>query len=186
MSRYRYKSKYIKETRPPWAPYSTSIITAYIKNMNTKTVISFAAMLPETIQDSYSANYSPTDLLGRSSPIIGYSSGGPRSVSFDLTLHDDIIWADGHNQDIVDVVNSLKALPYPDYTSSKVIPPKCYVKIGDIISLVGVCNEVSVTWEKPYRETALGRMSYIKAEVSLSFDEVVVSPRGTRDIERGG
>lgn len=160
--------------------FSRYPIDAYIINMNTGTRIELD-LLPESIDDSYTANYNSTPILGRSTPIIGYSEGGPRSISFSVKLHDDVISEAG--MDIVDKVNILKALSYPSYENDRVISPKCYVRIGSMISMTGVCNNVGVSWEPPYSPTKKGRVSYLQAEVSLSFDEVQPIPQSASQIE---
>lgn len=159
-----------------------SPIKAFIRGLYGPEVSIDLDLLPESIDDSYSANFHTQSFQGRSSPVIGYGDGGPREVSFSLQIHDDLISQNG--SDIVDIVNQLKSLSYPEY-ERKVIPPKIYLRMGDMVSIVGVCTNVGVSWEKPYGETTKGRIAYKKAEVSLSFQEVIQIPQSASGVVEG-
>lgn len=137
---------------------------------------------PESIDDSYSANFPTTSMQGRSSPIYGYGDGGPRTVSFSIVLYEEFIDGD---KDIIDVVNELKSLSYPEYRG-RVIAPRAIVKLGGMVNIIGVCSSVGVNWQLPYGETSRGRVSYLHADVSLSFDEVKPIPSSASDIIKGG
>lgn len=154
-------------------------IPAYIVNILTGTVVEIA-LLPDEVSENYGAEIEPTPIMGRSSPIMGYSGGGPKTVSLSLILYDDYC-KDG----IIQTVNNLKALSYPEY-SNIVEPPNCYVRIGDFIKLYGVCTSVGVSWSKPIRKDHVsGEMTYIKADVSLEFQNCVSTPFSATSVERG-
>lgn len=126
--------------------------------------------LPDEIDDSYSANFTQTDMLGRSSPPINYGNGGPREINFSIFVREDLV-PDG--EDITEVVNKFRSLSYPEYVKGVVIPPELIVRMGDMFSIRAVCNNVAVSWEKPYGTTSEGNTAYYQAEISLSFQESV-------------
>lgn len=138
---------------------------------------------PESIDESYSANFNTASMQGRSTPIHGYGDGGPKTVSFTVKLHDDFI--DSGGKDIVDIVNEIKSLSYPVYRN-RVIPPRVLVKLGSMIEMTAVCTSVGVNWQLPYGQTQSGRVSYLHADISLSFDEVrSIAPSATEIIREG-
>lgn len=145
-------------------------IDAYIRGLYGPKVTINLEIPPESVEDTYSANFDSKSLQGRSSPVFGYSNGGPREVSFSITVREDYVEGE---EDIIDVINKFKSIEYPEYTNDEVVPPKVYVKIGDFINFTGICNNVGVTWERPYGRTSRDRTSFLQAEVSLSFNEVI-------------
>lgn len=149
-------------------------IVCYIINLVTNSRIEFT-LIPDEVSDSVSSQFEETTPMGRSGPIYGYSATGPHSVSFSIQLHDDYC-----KGGILNTVNKLKALTYPVYNSGNINPPKCLIRIGNIINMTAKCSEVSVTWQKPYRNG-----QYIMAEVSLSFDEVTSRSMSAYDVEKG-
>lgn len=151
-----------------------SRLPCYIINLVTGTRIAFT-VIPEDISDSNSAQFDDQSIRGRSTPLKGYSGSGPRSVSYSLDLHDD--YCQGG---ILKTVNKLKALVYPVY-GGVVTPPKCYVRLGNMVGMTAVTNSVNISWKPPYRNGV-----YVCATVSLEFSEVVKTPYGATDIEKGG
>ena len=117
----------------------------HIVNLLTKTSTSFK-LTPEEISDNINANFNDQDIPGRSAPIPGYSSTGPRSISFTIKLHDD--YCEGG---LIKTIRQLKALAYPNYTEY-VTPPSCYLRVGDLIQMTAICKEVGVSWQKPIRQ----------------------------------
>lgn len=154
-------------------------IPAYIVNILTGTVIEIA-LLPEEISENYAAEITPTSIMGRSSPVMGYAGGGPKTVSLSLTLHDDYC-----KLGIIQTVNNFKALSYPEY-SNIVESPNCYLRIGDFMRLYGVCTSVGVSWSKPMRRDHVSfQMTYIKADVSLDLQNCVSTPFSASSVEGG-
>lgn len=152
-------------------------ITFYIINLltNDKIVVD---LIPEEVSDATQGQYDEVVPRGRSNPIYGYSTSGPRTVSFTVQLHDD--YCPGNHGSIVNYVNRLRALAYPAYNGGSISSPKCLVRVGDMINFTGVCKEVSVTWKKPYRDGF-----YLNAEVSLSFDEVQSIAKSSSQVAKG-
>lgn len=131
---------------------------------------------PEEISDNVNANFDAQEIRGRSSPYQGYNTSGPREISFSVTLHDDLC-----KLGLLNTVNLLKALCYPDYYSGYLKAPKCRVRVGDMISCYAICTGVDVNWQKPYRNNI-----YTTADISLTFSEVVDVPFSYSEIESGG
>ena len=156
--------------RPPISAYIVNILTGSQHLIN---------ILPDSITESYSAMFDNIPIMGASSPKIGYSGGGPKSVSLSLPLHDDY-----SDKGILYDVNILKALAYPEYTTS-IKPPNCYLRIGSFIAVYGACGSVSVSWQRPYRRDRSGNIVYVRADVSLDFQNIVRVPFSASDVERG-
>lgn len=148
-------------------------INCYIKNFVTGSTIEFE-LIPEEITDNYSATFDQQDIRGRSNPIQGYNSSGPRTISYTIQLHDDYC-----KTGILDTVNKLRALTYPEY-GGVIIPPKCYVRFGNMIGTKAITTSVGVTWKKPYRDGI-----FINADVTLEFTEVLENPKSASQIEGG-
>ena len=150
-------------------------IPCYIINTLTGGKIEFECE-PEEISDTNSNQFDPQDIRVRSSPFQGYSSSGPRTISFSVMLHDDLC-----KEGILNTVNHLRSLTYPSY-GGVLIPPKCLVRIGDMIHCNAIVNDISVTWQKPYRSG-----TYVAAEVSINLTEVVDTPYSASEIwSKGG
>lgn len=148
-------------------------ISCYIRNLITNTNIEFE-LIPEEFTETNSATFDPHNIRGRSSPLQGYNSSGPRTLNYTLQLYDDYC-KDG----ILLTVNKIKALTYPEYGGA-IIPPKCYIRFGGMINMQGVVSNVSVNWKKPFRKGI-----FINADVSIDITEVVDKPKSAYEIETG-
>lgn len=167
-------SKYAEKLSKKGAlSYSKDNISCYIKNLITGTTIEFD-LIPEEFSETNVATYDQHNIRGRSSPIQGYSNSGPRNISYMVQIHDDCC-----TNGIVDTVNKLRALSYPEYGGS-IVPPKCYIRFGDMLSIKAVVINVNVTWRKPYRNG-----TFINADVSLDFIEIIDKPRSASEVEGG-
>lgn len=140
-------------------------IDAYIYNEVVDQIIDFQAFLPDEITDNISAQFSQQSVPGRSNPFQGYEYTGPKTVSFTMQIHDDLC-----KENIVALVRQLKALAYPEY-GSYIIPPKCFVRLGIVIGMKGICKDVSVVWKKPYRD-----QKYLAADVTMTFEHCIQVP----------
>lgn len=149
-------------------------IPCYIINILTGGKIEFECE-PEEISDSNSNQFDPQEIRGRSSPFQGYNSSGPRSISFSVMLHDDLC-----KEGILNTVNHLRSLTFPNY-GGVLTPPKCLVRIGDMIHCNAIVNDVSVSWQKPYRDNV-----YVAAEVSINLSEVVDTPYSSSEVWSSG
>jgi hypothetical protein len=146
----------------------------FVINMLNDDSISFACE-PEEITDNNQNNFEAVDVRGRSSPYQGYSHSGPRTISFTLTLHQDLC-----PMGLLNTINHLKALTYPGYGGILEIP-KCYVHIGYMISCLAIISEVGVSWKPPIRDHA-----YVQADVSLAFTEVRDDPLSYQEVIDNG
>lgn len=149
-------------------------IPCYVINSVTGGTIEFDVE-PDEITDTTSAQFDPQDIRGRSSPFQGYNGSGPRTVSFELTLHQDLC-KDG----LLNTINHLKSLAYPGY-GGVLTAPKCIVRLGEMVHMKAIINDVGVVWQKPYRDKC-----YLLATVSLNFTEVVDTPFSASDIWKKG
>lgn len=106
---------------------------------------------PEELSDSQSANWSESNIIGRSSPISAYTSTGYRQVSFSIELHrelcDDLRL--GENSSLEQVERVVRRSVYPSYASGRgVAPPITTVKIG-AFKARGYVTSYQFTWKKP-------------------------------------
>jgi hypothetical protein len=140
-----------------------ALISHYIINLITDEKVIFKT-LPEDVSETYAASWETTDIRGRSAPYIGYAGNEARSVSYSITLQDDIC------DNMMKVVKFLKGLVYPKYSGSIVIPPYCLVHFGGMVSnMTAVVNNVSLSWGGPILSDA---NHYSKVDISLDFTEL--------------
>lgn len=143
----------------------SSILSCYIINKITEETIIFNAY-PTELNESFSAGFDSQSIMGRSSPYFTYSGNEARSISYSLTLQEDIC------PNMRAVVDRLKALVYPKYAGSLVQPPYCYLKFGDMVSCYAIVDGVDFSWG----ETVLsGSTHFSQVEVSFSYQEMRLS-----------
>jgi hypothetical protein len=148
-------------------PYET-LVNCFVRNLITNETITFKAP-PESISESYSASFDATEVRGRSAPYYGYSGNEARTVSYSVTLLEDVL-----GTDYMSTINKLRALVYPKYYGSLVVPPSCKIKLGDMVKAhstnVFIVNSVGVEWSGTILE---GSNHYSQAEISFDLTEVV-------------
>lgn len=147
-------------------------ISCFITNLNTGTVIEFGLLSPDEVSDSNSANFEDISIRGRSSPLKGYDSTGPRSISFSIELAADLC-----PQGLVQTVRRMQALLYP-HQQTVIVQPRCLFVLGDFLNITGVPQSVDVVWKKPYTNGM-----YRFADVSFSMSEVEEVGRFAKEIE---
>lgn len=141
---------------------ASDIMVCYIINKLTGDTIVFNAY-PADLNESYSAEFNPSAVMGRSSPYWSYSGNSARSISYQVVLLEDIC------PNMMSVVDQLRGLVYPNYAGSLVQPPYCYIKFGDMVSCSAIVDSVDFTWG----ETVLAdNQHFSKVEVSLSYQEL--------------
>lgn len=145
-------------------------IPCYIINSLIGKTIEFECE-PEEISDRSSAQFDAQEVRGRSSPYQGYNASGPREIGYTVTLHDDLC-----KNGILNTVNQLRSLTYPNY-GGILQAPRCVIRVGDMIHCNAVMTDVSVSWQKPFRDGV-----YVTATVDLSAIEVVDTPHSASDI----
>lgn len=158
-----------------YSPGNRVAVDCFVKNLVTGTIVKFDNM-PSDLSDSYSANFEPTSIRGRSTAIQGYDSTEPRTISFSTTISEDLT-----DEGVLTKVSRLRALEYPGY-SSVVEPPKCYLKLGNAVRGIFICMSVDVSYpdNAPVRDNY-----YLIAEVSLSFTEANDYSWSAAEIEEG-
>jgi len=156
----------------------SNLINCFIVNMLTGTRINFVT-LPTDVSEDYGASFGQQQPIGRSSPYFNYENNDARSVSYQVTLHKDIV------PDMENVIVECKRLLYPKYSGSLVTPPYCYVRFGAMINMTAVLNSLGVEWggasgvivsrntESAGLDPAEGdSQTYADAQLSFSFTEI--------------
>lgn len=168
-----------------WAPSPADYMTCYLYNMLTDEKIIFKT-LPESVSESYSADWQMTDIMGRSAPYAAYIGSAARTVSYSVTLMRDIL-----GSSFKSTVERCIRLVYPKYVNGGVVaPPFCYVRFGGMISMFAIVNDVSVEWSgsiigHTYGSTVKNKTNfdanenlYSQADISFSFTELRVDGQG--------
>lgn len=154
---------------------------------------------PESITDALGSTFASTTILARTAPIVSYSYSGPRTLSFNLTLHRDMVdqvnktnltFLDGApvvsiGDDYIDVlVRYLQASALPSYGDAKdkmVNPPQVAVRFGSQIFIKGIINsEISVTYSGPITRDG----KYQLLDLTFSIQEV--DPQDAETIAKWG
>lgn len=151
---------------------------------------------PEQITDAMNATFTSTQPLSRSAPIYAYSYSGPRSITFTLVLHRELMTQINTNvsnldikkldigDDYVDtIIKQLQAIAVPKYASaSKMVnPPTVSVRFGNEVYIHGIVDGgVAVTYSLPL----LDNNKY--AQVSISFTVSEIDPYSAETIAQQG
>lgn len=151
---------------------------------------------PEQITDTMNATFTSTQPLSRSAPIYAYSYSGPRSITFTLVLHRELMTQINTNvsnldikkldigDDYVDtIIKQLQAIAVPKYASvSKLVnPPTVSVRFGNEVYIHGIVDGgVAVTYSLPL----LNNNKY--AQVSISFTVSEIDPYSAETIAQQG
>lgn len=163
----------IKETIKLHSVGEKAEVECYLKNLLTGSSVSFG--IPSSLAESLSANYDSQDIRGRSSDVRSYNNTSSRTFSWTSKVHTDYTSGGMYNK-----LAAIKALAYPEYTGSTIMPPKGFLKIGKVLRTRVTIDNIEISYEKPYREGA-----YVYAEVSFSCTEISNSPYSTEEVERG-
>jgi hypothetical protein len=162
--KHEKKMKYISDNNP------SEYITCYIRNMITDETITFET-LPDSVSESFSASWSPHEVLGRSAPYYNYSGNDARSVSYSIKLYKDAL-ADK----FLTTVRQLESLVYPSYNGIVAKPPFCYVRFGGMVKMFAIVNSVSVSWGDTIIAddyTDANENTFSTADVSIDFVELI-------------
>lgn len=140
-------------------------------------------MMPE-ITDSKSVNWNMVDVVGRSHPLLGYTSSSCRTFSFSLEFFAHASQRDNRPiSQIKQEIDLLMSLTYPDYGSGSVLPPKkCILKLGNMVVFPVVAQDISVTYHTLW-DKASGLP--IHASVSCTFIEAHNNPISYTQIKSG-
>lgn len=158
------------------APKTNALgVNSYVKNLNTNTVTPFVSV-PPSITESLGNTVNQSQIPGRSDPLFYYSNSGPRNITFTLSIIDDIT-----PNGIIDTANRLRALAYPKYTGYVVSSPKCFLRVGKFISLLGFLENLEINWQPlPIRDN-----TYHYADFSFTFSQAVPFPFDASQVEQG-
>ena len=140
---------------------------------------------PESITDNMGSSFNQTTALSRSAPVFTYANSGPRSVTFSLELHRDMvndlnITAGNTNlksnvvsqtDDYVDIlIKELQSIALPRYNVNNraVIPPRVAVRFGNELFISGVVTStITCTYGKPI----LSNGKYAKVSIGFTISE---------------
>ena len=140
---------------------------------------------PETITDNMTSTFTPTQALSRSAPVFTYEYSGPRTVTFNLELHRDMVNdlnitagntdlksnVVSQTDDYVDtLIKELQSIALPRYNVNNraVIPPRVAVRFGNELFISGVVNStISCTYSKPI----LSNGKYAKVSIGFTISE---------------
>ena len=140
---------------------------------------------PESITDNMTLTFNQTQALSRSAPVFTYAYSGPRSVTFNLELHRDMvndlnITAGNTNlksnvvsqtDDYVDtLIKELQSIALPRYNVNNraVIPPRVAVRFGNELFISGVVtSNISCVYNKPI----LSNGKYAKVSITFTVSE---------------
>lgn len=135
---------------------------------------------PESVDDSQTASYQPTNILGRSEPFQIYTGSGPRSVNVSFTMHCEMVHGANSYQSNYEYVNSLVRLVesscYPNYGSG-VAAIKCTLQVALNIRITGIITNVSTKWYGPIIDN-----KYQMVDLSFSVTECTGAPKSQSDI----
>ena len=120
-------------------------------------------IIPESVSHEYSPNFSSNSILGRLSPVLLYSGGSARTLSFSIRLNDDIARQSGY-ESLVELVDDIKSLSYPTRERSSNRLPQVYFQLGELVG-VGIV-QTSISWSKPFDNT---RGIYKLVEVAFTI-----------------
>lgn len=141
---------------------------------------------PDTVSDQMQSSFASTNVLGRTAPVYTYSNSGPRTVSFDLSLHRDLMddinegYSNanlGPGEDYTDsLIRALQSISVPKYnTNNKAVePPLVAIRLGDEIFIKGVVNSsIQLSYKKPIIPNRNGKGErYAAVSLVLTISEV--------------
>lgn len=154
-----------------------------IIDMETDDKFVFHAMPEGGYSISKSARWADTDIIGRSSPIKGYSGSDAASFSLRIPLFSSIEQGDDRTPyDVRDGVRFFLSLTYPDYKNGIKPPHRCILFMAEQFYAIVVPMSCSIDFPGPW-DKASG-LSF-RAIVDISFQEVDDIPKDLNDV-RGG
>lgn len=138
----------------------------YIVDLNTGHSLQY--IIPESTSDSNPAMYDTDMIPGRSTPVIGYNSSGPRTISIQIELFASLEQSDNGTaeKNVEDKVAFLRSLTFPDYSKYFISPPSPVLVVnGRSLKVKAVITDVQVEWKAPFDED--GR--HMAATVNLTL-----------------
>lgn len=137
-------------------------------------------LYPNNVQDQMTIQMPNQSILGRSAPIFTYSSSGPRTVNFSMTVHRDMLrqvnLTNGTitSDDYIDtLIKLMQACTVPEYSDPQKLinPPVVTLRIVDEIYIKGVIQgQVGIRYKAPVLNTVFGK-KYSQVEVGFNIAE---------------
>lgn len=160
-----------------------TIQSSYIMNLRKYWTIQFPSM-PESFSDSKTPNWNSHEIVGRWTPIRGYSSSGPRTISILLTFYSSVDSGDNGNteRNVLDQINKLRSLTYPNYDGYAYSPDPVLLRLGKMVFMKCIVTAFDTNWRAPWD---LDEEVSMVAEVSMTFEEVNMDPLDCLMVERG-
>ena len=128
-------------------------------------------LMPDIISENKSAFYNETPIIGRSLPLLGYSSSSARTMG--LSLNFVALTSEGKYSPkwVREQVRWLEAKVYPIYEDGFVYPPpRLLVVVGKALGLQCVMTSVNTTWMGPWAISD-AEASPFRAQVDCQFQE---------------
>ena len=130
-------------------------------------------IIPDSISHEYSPNFSSNSVLGRLSPVLLYSGGSARTLSFSIRLNDDIARQGGY-ESLVELVDDIKSLSYPVRERSSNRLPQVYFQLGELVG-VGIV-QTSISWSKPFDNTR-GIYKLVEVAFTITLERELPLPK---------
>lgn len=141
--------------------YAHDYMYAFINNLLTGETIQLS-LSPDSVSESINTNLNQEDIVARSAPIITYTGTGARQITVSFAQTEDTL-PNGFNT-IDSYVNAIKSFSYPNYSNGLVSSPSCQLVIGTSLNVIGICQNVQVTWKPPYRNN---RMQIAQIDITI-------------------
>lgn len=158
-----------------FSAYNNMNINSFIKNLVTGTQIGFMSV-PSSVQETLNVVMNQITIQGRSDPVFFYSSSGPRSLTFTLSVFDDLT-----PNGIVPTANSIRALAYPAYNGYAIEAPKVYIRLGKFLSMFGYTESIMINWQP----TPIADQTYQYADITFTLNQTVIIPYSASLVEQG-
>ena len=173
----------------------------YISHLDEKFQFWKLPTWPDTVTDTMTSTFAPTNALGRTAPVYTFSNSGPRTVQIGISLHRDLMDEVnigvsnvylGEGEDYVDnLLKALQAIAVPKYNlqNKAVEPPMVAIRLSNEIFIKGIVSgSIGITYSKPI----LSNGKYARIELSITVSEVdpydattVFKNGGFRGVVRG-
>ena len=152
--------------------------------------------LQDNFTESKAANYSATQVLGRSEPIRGYLGSTARALNLQLMIPVEgdrpptQVGTSSSMETVFkrksEVVDFIRSLVYPHYSAETqnmtYPPPRVLVIFGSWFSMLGIVTNYSMTHRSPW--ASQGNMMPYVTEVTLTIEECD-EPYSFRDVYGG-
>ena len=173
----------------------------YISHLDEKFQFWKLPTWPDTVTDTMTSTFAPTNALGRTAPVYTFSNSGPRTVQIGLSLHRDLMDEVnigisnvylGEGEDYVDnLLKALQSIAVPKYNlqNKAVEPPMVAIRLSNEIFIKGIVSgSIGINYSKPI----LSNGKYARVELSITVSEVdpydattVFENGGFRGVVRG-